>query len=156
MQLAASHVYPRTQLRLHWFTQLLDLLQTSRLRQSSLAALKFILDTLQHSHSAASGKWRDEVTICSLTFFFFFLVWPTFTLFQNSHHTLSPQTRYFKFPKKKTRRDSERRCFIVLSSHLLTGGRESKSERTETCHSTSGGWSHNAAGIWLSGAGSQS
>lgn len=40
--------------------------------------------------------------------------------------------------------ESECRCCILPSLHLLTGGhRLYRSERTGTCHSTSGGCSHN-------------
>ncbi len=58
--------------------------------------MAFIPDAQQNDHSAVSGEWRDLSDYMQPDIF----VWPTFTLFQNSHHTQPPQTRYFKFPKE--------------------------------------------------------
>lgn len=106
------------------------------------------LDRYQNNHRDVTDEWWD-LSGCADIF-----VWPTFTLFQNSHHTQPPQTRHFEFPKENKHRrflsNSKSKCRFCILVYFRPNAPQS--ELRGTCHSTSGGCSHNASGIWLSGA----
>lgn len=146
--IAAGHLYPRIQLWLQWLSRRIALLPNIQVETLvSPGSMAFILGYIIKA-SPRCERWM--MTGCSLTFL----------LGQRLH---SPKTHTtpsrhkptaLNFQKKTCLSFSfnrSKRC-ILLSFHLLTGRQSlnpSEDEVNRTCHSTSGGRSHYACGIWL-------